>query len=326
MREHELTRFFSTKQAFLLALLAATAGTVLAYFTGTVEPITGNTGFAIPSANLWIQNPLLSLAAGVALNAAIAVMLIYINKRFNLLRSISMLFATSFLIIQGAMPMLTGQLYGGSVLCLIILTAINPLYLTFQKPSRTRLIFLTFFLLSLSTVLSIAYVAYIIVFLVGCFQMQNLTLRGTLAIAIGIITPYWILLGLGIVHPGEMQLWSFVNIFDALSGQDVAKIVVYVGITFFIGIICGSINLFRIYGYNARTRAYNGFWIVLAVMTVLMIIVDYSHLIMYIPVLNCCTAVQIGHFFIINNRKRAYIPIVCIIAAYILIYLWDIAT
>lgn len=326
MKEQELTRFFSTKQAFLLSLFAVTAGTVLSYFTGAVEPITGNSGFAIPSANTWITDPLLSMIAGVALNAALAGMLIYINKRFNLLRSISMLFATSFLLIQGAMPMLTGQLYGGSVLCLVILTAIVPLYRTFQKPSRTRLIFLTFFLVSLSTVLSIAYIAYIIVFLLGCFQMQNFSFRGTLAIIIGIVTPYWILLGLGLVHPHDMQLWSFVNIFDALSGQDVAKIVVYVGVTFFIGIVCGCINLFRIYGYNARTRAYNGFWIVLAIVTVLMIIVDYSHLIMYVPVLNCCTAVQIGHFFIINNRKRAYIPILCIITAYILIYLWDIAT
>lgn len=326
MREQELTRFFSTRHAFFLALFIVTAGTVLAYFTGAVEPITGNSGFAVRSANTWIHNPLLSMLAGVTLNAALAGMLIYINKRFNLLRSISMLFATSFLMIQGAMPMLIGQLYGGSVLCLAILTAIVPLYSTFQKPGRTRLMFLTFLLLSLSTVLSLNYVAYIIVFLVGCFQMQNLTFRGTLAIIIGIITPYWILLGLGVVHPSDMRLWSFVNIFDALSGQDVAKIVVYVGTTFFIGIVCGCINLFRIYGYNARTRAYNGFWIVLAVMTVLLIAIDYSHLIMYIPVLNCCTAVQIGHFFIINNRKRSYIPIVCIMAAYIIIYLWDIAT
>ena len=40
-------------------------------------------------------------------------------------------------------------------------------------------------------------------------------------------------------------------------------------------------------------------------------------------IFNCCTAVQIGHFFAINQLKRGYFLVVCFILVYAGIYIWN---
>lgn len=324
MKEQEFTRFLHSRFGFLTMLVVASAATVAAWMTGSVVDIVGDNGFGIPSANEWISNSYASLWVSLGLNAAIAFLLLYINRRFNLIRSVSMLFAGMFLVMQAGQPSLMGQLYDGSVMCLVLLLAIIPFFSTFQRPDRRRRIFLAFCLISFGSMTGYAYAVYLLVFLVGCFQMQCFSFRGLLAALVGIVTPYWILWGFGVIGVNSFSLPEFVSIFDALEMNDLAQIVVYTIVNLFLGIGFGVFNMVKIYSYNGRTRAYNGFWMVLTIVTTLFVMVDYTNLIIYLPVLNCCTAIQIGHFFTINNMRRSYIPILCIIFVYLSLYIWSV--
>jgi hypothetical protein bfra3_14167 len=308
----------------MLMLFASVTGTVAAWFMGDVVHVAGNSGFGLPSANEWISDNALSLAVSLGLNIVISFLLLYINRRFNIIRSVSMLFAGMFLVMQAGQPSLMGQLYDGSVMCFLILLAIIPFFSTFQRPDRTRRIFLSFFLISFGSLTGYAYAVYLIVFLIGCFQMQCLTFKGLLAAATGIFTPYWILWGFGIISLSSFRMPEFINIFDALEGHDLAQIVVYTSVNLILGVGFGIFNMIKIYSYNGRARAYNGFWIILTIITTLFVVIDYTNLIIYLPILNCCTAIQIGHFFTINNTRRTYIPICCIYVIYIALYIWSI--
>ncbi|HRF69523.1 MAG TPA: hypothetical protein PK430_09915 [Muribaculum sp.] len=325
MKEQELTAFLHSRYGFLLMLAASMAGTVTAYFAGDISPLTGNTGFGLPSANEWITGRGLSLGINLALNLGIAGTMLYMNRRFNIIRSVSMLLAGMFLIMQGALPSLMGQLYDGTLICFVVMLAVIPFFTTFQRTERTRRIFLSFCLLSFGSLTDYAYAAYILAFLIGTFQMQCFTFRGLLASLIGIIVPYWIMWGFGIISPDSFAMPEFVSIFKALDTREIALILVYTGVNLFLGMGFGIFNVIKIYGYNSRTRAYNGFWIVLSLVTVLLVIADYSHLVIYLPMLNCCTAIQIGHFFTINNMLRSYIGILSVIAIYVMLYIWNIA-
>lgn len=324
MKEQELTRLLHSRYGFMLMLLVSVTGTVAAWFMGDVVHVAGNNGFGLPSANEWISDSAISLGVSLGLNVAIALLLLYLNRRFNIIRSVSMLFAGMFLVMQGGQPSLMGQLYDGSVMCFVILLAIIPFFSTFQRPDRTRRIFLSFLLISLGSLTGYAYAVYLIIFLIGCFQMQCLSLRGLLAAGTGIITPYWILWGFGIITFSSFKVPEFINIFDALEGRDLAQIVVYTIVNLILGVGFGIFNMVKIYSYNGRARAYNGFWMILTLITTLFVILDYTNLIIYLPILNCCTAIQIGHFFTINNMRRTYIPICCIYVAYIVLYVWSV--
>lgn len=291
---------------------------------GDVVHVGGDSGFGFPSANEWISDGALSLGVSLGLNIVISFLLLYLNRRFNIIRSVSMLFAGMFLVMQAGQPSLMGQLYDGSVMCFLILLAIIPFFSTFQRPDRTRRIFLSFLLISLGSLTGYAYTVYLIVFFIGCFQMQCFSLRGLLAALTGILTPYWILCGFGVVSLSSFRMPEFINIFDALEGRDLAQIVVYTIVNLILGVGFGIFDIIKIYGYNGRARAYNGFWIILTIITTLFVIIDYTNLIIYLPILNCCTAIQIGHFFTINNTRRTYIPICCIYVVYIILYLWSV--
>ena len=325
MKEQEITRFLHSRYGFLLMLMVSLAGTVAAYLTGAVDALTIDTGFGLPSANDWISNPDISLGVNLTLNVGIALVLIYINRRFNLMRSVSTLFAGIFLVMQGAVPSVMGQLYDGTVICLLVTLSIIPFFTTFQRPERTRRIFLAFCIISAGSLTDYAYAAYILAFLIGCFQMQCFNFKALLAAGIGMVTPYWILWGFGLISADDFALPEFVNIFNALGGREIALLLVYTGFNLFLGTGFGLFNMIKVYGYNSRTRSYNGFLTVLSATTVVLIVIDYAHLNIYLPMLNCCTAFQIGHFFAINRMMRSYIPILTIIAIYILFYIWSIS-
>ncbi len=324
MKEQELTGLLHSRYCFIVLLFMAVAGTVAAWCAGDIVRVTGDSGFGIPSANEWISGSFTSLSVSLAFNLSTTFILLHINRRFNLIRSVSPLFAGLFIVMQGGQPSLMGQLYDGTVISFVLLLAIIPLFSCYQRPDRTRRIFLSFCLISFGALTGYAYAMYLPVILIGCFQMQCFSLRGLLAAGVGVVTPCWILWGAGVITPGNLNMPEFVNIFDALEGRDLAQIVVYTLLNTFLAIGFGVFNMLRIYSYNGRARAYNGFWMILTIVTIVFIVIDYTNLIIYLPILNCCTAIQAGHFFTINNRRRSYIPILCIILAYEALYLWSV--
>lgn len=322
MKEQELTRFAESRNAYFLMLCMMVLATMAAFYWGRIDMIPGSDGFGLPSANEWISDSTLSFYLGIVLCIVQSLLLIYINRRFNLLRSVSPLFAGMFLIMQGAEPAISGQVYDGSILCLVVLVAIIPLFSTFQLPDRTNLIYLIFCLLAAGSMTNYSYIAYMATFFLGCFQMQCLSFRGILAMILGMITPLWILTGFGVIDLTELKLPVLVSVFEAMDRPELVQTLVYAIVTLLIGIVFGAWNLIRIYNYNSRTRAYNGFWTLLSLTTVALLLLDYYHWFIYLPMLNCCTAVQIGHFFAINKLKRGYFIVVCIILVYLALYIW----
>lgn len=304
-------------------MLMLSAGAVALAFLYRVEtaPSTGWGLLRWPERAMeLLSDPAISLSVAVGFNLLATLLLVYINKHYNILRSISLLFAGLFLVMEAAQPMLCVAMNAGLLLAVVMLLAVVPLYATFQQPGHTRQLFLSFCIVSAGALVEIACAAYLLALLMGCFQMRCTTPRSALAALLGVATPWWIAWGLGWLNVADLQWPEFVGPLALLDGGEVAQVLVYAVATFLLGTGFGLFNLLKIYSYNARTRAYNGFVVVLAAMTVLLMLCDYTRLVVYLPLLNVCTAIQMGHFFIINNRRRSYIPILCIVALYAALY------
>lgn len=305
-------------------ILVAAGGTAFAYLTGNISYFSDNVGFLFPSSDRWISDRLWSLCAGMGLSILCAVFVNYLNKSFNIIRHITWLFAGLFILMQGAYPPVMGQLYDGTLMCAMLLLAIVPLFTSFQDARATRRVFLAFCIVSFGSLFDIAFVGYLAVLLVGCLQMQCLKLKSFLALLLGIITPYWIAVGSGAVSLSDVRMPEFVSIFSSLPKGDALILLVYAGLTIFLGVATGILNLIKVYSYNARTRAYNGFFMVLFFMSCILALVDYRRFAVYLPIINLSSAFQIGHFFVINGQKRSYIPLILVIASYVAIYWWCI--
>lgn len=304
--------------------MAAIAGTCVAYALGDVMPIVGSKGLGLPSASNWLPPCVASLIINLVLSIAVALMVLILNKRFNLMHTTSVLVVGLFPVIQTALPSIAGQFYGGTLLCSVVIFCSYALFTAFHNPVATRSVFLIFLLLSLGALTQYAYVMYIPMFLIGCAQMRILTCRSLTAALLGMITPVWILAGFGVIDLTEVAMPEFTNIFAALRNSELLQMTVTIGCTLLLCFVTGAGCMLRTYNYNSSGRAFNGFIYIISIATIALVFVDYTNVATYIPLLNCCTAYHTAHFFAINDRRMSYLGILAVITTYTGLYVWSV--
>lgn len=323
IQESDISRFLHSRYALIAFALIAIITTYLASSWGKVTPILDNKGLGLTPINQWFEPGRLSLTINIFLNFLIALLMIYINKTFNVLRNPTILFAGLFLILQIPITDIMGQLYGGTMLCVVMLICTFILFSTYNDQNPYA-IFLIFAILSLGTFFQYAFIFYVPVFVLGCMQMRILDLRIAIAAILGLITPPWILFGFGILDVKNIALPQFIGIYEQLSMQEVLQMLITIGLSIFVCIGAWFANIVNIISYNAKTRAYNGVFAILALTSILLIMADYTNYIIYVPMLNCCTALQLGHLFTIYEARRSYIGIISVFVVYLGLYIWGV--
>lgn len=257
------------------------------------------------------------------LAGATAVAMIVINRQFNLLRTTSLFFAGLFMIACGATPQVFTT--EGIVPALLALTVTGAMWLMFTLYNRRmsdRRIFLIFTLLSAGCILDFTFLFYVPVFLAGMGQMRIFRFKKIVSAIIGLITPWWIGFGLGVLSVPELPHIIFTPpsmLLDMPGGWPFLSTVAF---SLLIGFFTGSLSILRILGFNARARAVNGLLALIGIVTGALAIVNFTNLTTYVVLLNSCVAFQVGHFFRATATRRGYIFVLALVAAYVSLYIW----
>jgi len=263
-------------------------------------------------------------ALNMALMCAVMFMMALINRTYILLHTTSILFTGLFMAMQAAAYNLTGCSITGITLCLTVMVVLYIMYATYQAPHNTRNMFLVFFLLASGSMIQWAYAAYIPVMLMGCVQMRCLNVRSFVAVLLGIITPAWILWGFSAVSLTDFAYPDINTAFSFIGKAEYHQPLATMAVTLTAGLLATLSNLIKIYGCNARMRAFNGILTTLTLATQLVCVTDFGHIEAYMPLLNCCTALQVAQYFRINSERRAYFPVILLLATYAALYLWGL--
>lgn len=300
----------------LLALL----GAFFFYFSGLSAPLLSDKGVALPSANMWIQTGGADFFAGLAGSALTVAVMLMLNQIYNVLRSMTYLFVALFSMMQLATPDLMTEFYTGTLLSIVVPACLLLLFSCFRQPQSARRIFLIFCTLSACSATQYCFAVYIPVFLLGLAQMQIFSGRTLTASLLGLITPWWIMLGFGIIDVADIHLPHLVSIFAVTDHADAIMMLVALGITTFAMLVCYILNLLKTIAYNARARAFNGAFSLVALFTLTAICVDFRNIISYIPLLNFSAAMETAHYFTTHRAEKSFIPVYILLAAYATIY------
>lgn len=285
----------------------------------------GNT-VALPSPSSWLHAmPEMSFVANIAVLVAVAALMITLNRQFNLLRTMSIFFVAFFMFATCATPGVACALSGSSLLALVVMACVWLMFSIYAVRVSSRRIFLTFTLLSAGALVDYAFLFYVPVFILGLGQMKLFRPKKLLAMLLGLVTPPWIVYGLGLAPWPEMPhiFWTPPSMLLSLPGG--LPFVVTVGVTLVLGCILGLLNLFRILGFNARARAYNGLLSLVAIATGIFAVVNFTHLDFYVTLLNASVAFQVGLFFRFAAPRRGYILILSILFLYAGLYVWQMS-
>ncbi len=322
MNSTAVTRILQSRGTAILTACICGAAVWYAFREGVIADIGGDNGLALPSPDQWISDRTISLWAGIGVTFGIAALMTALNGIFNFIRSISVGYASIFLLMQMAVPDIAGQLYGGSVLAAATLVCAMLLFSCYDGAGSNRRIFLTFFIIASGVVYLYSFLYLIPVFFIGLLQMRALSTRTFVAAATGLVTPLWILAGFGVIDLTDLHTPHFSSIFTSIDTSEALHLVFIVATTALIGISSWIMNFTKIIAYNARTRAFNGFITLITFASLLMIVLDYTDLPTYLPVFNVCAAFQAGHLTAMRQRDHGYIFICCLWALYLSFYLW----
>lgn len=326
MKLADITRLLHTR-AFgvgigLLALVVA----ILYYYSGLAVPVTVDKGMALPSPNLWFGTGAPDFYTGLACSVGAIFIMMLLNRVYNVLRSMTWLYIALFGAMQLATPDLMTQFYSGTLLCVVVPLCMLLLLSCYRTPGATRHVFLIFAILSGLCATQYCFAVYIPVFIIGLVQMQVFNGRSVVAALLGLITPWWILFGFGIVNPADIKPPQMTSIFTQIDLDDTALLLITAGITFAAMLTCYILNFLRTIAYNARSRAINGAFTVTALVTAAAMCIDYRNFISYVPMLNFSAAMEITHFFSTHRAEKSFIGIVILIAAYAALFVCQTAT
>lgn len=320
-------RNFSVVQSQTLTIVMAIVmmvGVRWLFNSGEVIPIDADRGIVVTSANLWISSEYASMVVNVALTLTAGVLMLLINQRYNLLGTVSTLEATMFFAMSMAMPDLLAQLFTGTPLCIIILICMFLLYDTYGNPRRTGNVYLIFVILSGMSFTQYCYAVYIPVFIAGLGQMRIMRFRTLVAALLGIITPWWVVFGCGIVGFDEVRMPEWEALFGAVGSNDTLHLFASIAVTAAVAVISWSLNFMRMLSYNAHKRAYAGNVTMVTLFTLIAILADYPNACAYAPVLCMCAAFHFANY-VARQPRQVQIPATAtVVAVYLSIYLWRV--
>lgn len=320
-----MSRFFHSRYAVGLAGTLAVAGAIVyAIHCGQGAPA-GIDGIVAAWSGPWHFGLWTGLGLGIAANGLIALLLIYLNKTFNVLRCMTMLQTTLYLIMALATPWQLSTLTTSTLLALVAMTCCFILFAEYGNAADCqRRVFLSFLLMSSGAAIDASFVLLLPIFMFACVQMRVMTLRTILAILMGIATPWIILLGFGIVKPEQLAMPP-ISGYAGLSATGAAEAAVAAALTGFVGIAAWTQNVMKILTYKAQSRAMLSMLTLLMLACMIAIAADPSAAQSLCPLLSCGAALQLGHAFgAIHTAPRSWIAIVCIILIYLTFFAWTV--
>lgn len=320
MRQALVTQAFHSRGVAAAAGVCTLAALWAFYAYGYVEPIEGDRGFALPSANEWLPDGLISFVAAIAANSAVVLVVALLCKVYNILRSMTGLYITLFAALQLSVPQLADQFYTGPVLAMAVMTGLYLLFGCYRSPVASGHVFLVFMMLSALTATQYCFAVFVPAFLVVCVQMRIFNGRTLVAALVGLVTPWWLLLGFGIITLDDIHIPHFQSLFDGMDFTDRAITLAAIGFAGVLLILSIVLNLFKTIAYNAHSRAVNGAVTVAAIIAIAGVCLDFSNIFAYVPLLNICAAIQTAHFFSTHRADRSYIPMAAIVAVCVALY------
>lgn len=285
-------------------------------------PLEGCAGVCFPSPNLWGLPPYVSFGVSAALTCLCVLLSISLNTRFTLIPGTSVLYASLYLLAAGSVPWVAPRLSSAIILLLGTLVCTHLLFSLYGRRNASQGMFVIFSTLAWGAMIQYAFIMLMPIFMLGAIFLGVFRLREIVGALLGIVTPFWIVLGLGIVSPHSFTLPTLTNLFTGYTDP---------GPLFFmmLGQAFTALLLLVLTASNAlvppttgqQHRSCIAFMNLLGIAMVWFMLFDYTNLLAYTSVLAFCLGFQAARYAAIPRHRFAYLPTLIAIPAYIAIYI-----
>lgn len=270
----------------------------------------------------WGLSHTLSCILGALLTLLCAQSLWLLNKTHSILPGPSGIYIATFLVLTAAMPAAGSSLSGSMLTLAILLPCVHILFSLHGRRKTPYGCFLIFSTLGWGSMLQGACLWLMPVFLAGMACLQVFRVREVAAALLGVLTPFWIMFGLGLASPASLQ-WPEPLFISQIPGSPTTIIALLIpaGTAALLLVILMLYNALNTLSEGVRMRALHTFINLLGLACIVLIVFDCRHLPAYLSTLIFCIAFVLARTFTLTRSPRAWILPVSIYALFIIIYI-----
>ena len=283
--------------------------------------IDGNKGLCLRSPNYWNLSRELStiLNSGALLLCIIGMHLL--NKAYNFITETDKLLPVLLFIMLPSnawtdIILNSGTLLlGGMILCMAILIP------TYRCQNATREYFVVATIGGVGAMFQYAFILIPIWALISGFVLKSLHIKEFATLILGLLAPYWVASGLGIVPLDAYSLPVPSNLFDRFPAKNELFVtIVNIGLTFIPAILIGLNNAVKLYAGNSRRRCICHTISIAGLLAAVCICIDFTNIAAYIPLLYLTAAVQYANMQSLWHLPRPQILVIVLAVMYIGLY------
>lgn len=276
--------------------LIAVAMMATAYILPPICHTWSDTGICLPSPSHWGLDRTLSWALNTLLLVAAAPALAMLNKHFNIVREQGTSVSVLTLVLTACNPLVTAGFCTSTLLLIANIICLAVLFGTPARRNATQDYFLIATIVSVGSMTEWAFLAMVPVYLAGGFIMRTLRGKETIAYLLGLVAPYWVAVGLGLVSPPDFRVPRILTIATAEVQPETFAIICAISAALVVSAIFCVNNSVRLYAGNSGVRRMNDVINVMGIVAAVCLFIDFGNVTSYVGTVNLFMAVQAANF------------------------------
>lgn len=293
------------KGGVVLCALLMIAMCTVSFLLRPDRRISGELGICLPSPNLWDINPVSSWIINTVLLGGCAAAGFFLNRTYNFIRSTHPVLTSLFFVMSASNPWTTGYLSSSTLLCVANLLCLSVMFRTFRSDNATQEMFVIGTFISVGSMFQYAFLPMILAYVCSAVVMKVFRVKEILAMGMGLVAPYWVGIGLGLIPLRWFSLPQLTNLFnDYAHASELFVLLLSVCMAVFCGLILGLNNSIKLYAGNSRVNAMNLTITFVGVVCSVCVVIDFSNMMAYLATLYFTVAVQVANVCALWNVRR----------------------
>lgn len=266
--------------------------------------------------------PLIGCGINTVLIAFAIILAFVFNKKHSFVRSTEALLPTAMAVILASNPVNTSYLGTPVVMLIVNLICLDIMMKSYASENATMSMFAVATYLSLGSMVQYAFVPLILIYPIMAMMAKVLRLKETVAYIMGLVAPYWVALGFGLISFSDFRPPQFLVDIPNADGNYLLLVFVSLCTLALIGLMMTLNNAMLIYAGNMRVRTANNMINLLGFACALFMIIDFDNFGAYASSFCFAVAVQISNFFAMRRIPQSPIWFWGILSLFMALFLF----
>lgn len=250
--------------------------------------------------------PLVECGVNAILIVAAVILAFVFNKKHSFVKSTEALLPTAMIVLLASNPVNTSYLGTPIIMLIVNLVCLDIMMKAYNSENATTSMFAVATYLSLGSMVQYAFLPLmIIVYPMMAIIDKIFRWKEIVAYFMGLVAPYWVALGLGLVSFSDFRFPQFLANPPNADGNYLLMVFISLGTLALVELMMSLNNAMLIYAGNMKFRRFNNMINLLGFSCALLMIADFDNFGAYASTFCFAGAVQISNFFAMRRIPQS---------------------